>query len=139
MAENQERQDSLSRFAPISRRRVQVPPRTDDMPVSPAIVPKHTDTYESGHIDDNVLKKEVEPEVKRSSFRMDAAVLDALHDLARKNGISREVLIESMFEHLRNRPEELAQVIEQAQGRHRLRQEWANRKRAQSMMDKFGS
>lgn len=77
-------------------------------------------------------------EVKRSTFRLEVGLIGRLHRLCQDNGISREVMIESMFEYMEQDPEALNQVIRVAKSKNIHRQQIANRKRAKAMIEKFG-
>ncbi len=79
-----------------------------------------------------------EPPTKRSTFRLEADLIERLHSFCRHQGLSREVLIEAMYEYMEVNPEALAQVVENASQKHDHRQQLANRKRAEAMMSKFG-
>lgn len=92
---------------------------------------RHIDIQTSRPLDD-------EPLTKRSTFRLDADLIERLHNFCRHQGLSREVLIEAMYEYMEANPEALAQVVENASQKHDHRQQLANRKRAEAMMSKFG-
>ncbi|MEP0909125.1 hypothetical protein NC969_26740 [Leptolyngbya subtilissima ST-M1] len=94
---------------------------------------RHTDIQASRHIE-----IESEPPTKRSTFRLEADLIERLHTFCRHQGLSREVLIEAMYEYMEANPEALAQVVENASQKHDNRQQLANRKRAEAMMSKFG-
>ena len=79
-----------------------------------------------------------ELEVKRSTFRLEVGLIGRLHRLCQDNGISREVMVESMFEYVEQNSEALHQVMEVAKAKNDCRQQIANRKRAKSMIEKFG-
>lgn len=96
-----------------------------------AEVSRHIDIQASRPLDD-------EPPTKRSTFRLDADLIERLHTFCRHQGLSREVLIEAMYEYMEANPEALAQVVENASQKHDHRQQLANRKRAEAMMSKFG-
>ncbi len=103
---------------------------------------RHTDIAESSadvlksrHIE---VEAQPELEVKRSTFRLEVGLINRLHQHCKENGISREVLIESMFEYMEANPGAMAQVMTVAEEKNAHRQQLANRKRAQAMMDKFG-
>jgi len=96
-----------------------------------AEVSRHIDIQASRPLDD-------EPLTKRSTFRLDADLIERLHNFCRHQGLSREVLIEAMYEYMEANPEALAQVVENASQKHDHRQQLANRKRAEAMMSKFG-
>lgn len=92
---------------------------------------RHTDIQTSRLLDD-------EPPTKRSTFRLDANLIERLHNFCRHQGLSREVLIEAMYEYMEANPEALTQVVENASQKHDQRQQLANRKRAEAMISKFG-
>lgn len=75
---------------------------------------------------------------KQSTMRLEQGVSDRLQDICRDNGISREVLIEAMFEHCEAEPAVLKGVLAEAKRKNEHRQQIANQRRAQSMMKRFG-
>jgi hypothetical protein len=77
-------------------------------------------------------------ETKQSTLRLEAKVSDHLQTLCREQGICREVLIEAMFEYCQTHPKVLSAVLTKAKDKNDYRQEIANRRRAKSMMEKFG-
>jgi chemotaxis protein histidine kinase CheA len=79
-----------------------------------------------------------ELETKQSTLRLEAKLSDRLQALCREQGICREVLIEAMFEYCEENSEVLSGVLAQAGEKNDYRQEIANRRRAKSMMEKFG-
>lgn len=99
----------------------------------------NADTSKSRHTD---LKTSTGPETelqtKRSTFRMEAGLIDRLHAYCRHQNISREVFIEAMFEFMESHPDAMDQVMDRASEKHEYRQQLANRKRAEAMMEKFG-
>lgn len=107
----------------------QMPEHTGDGGV--AKISRHIDIQTSRLLDG-------EPPTKRSTFRLDADLIERLHNFCRHQGLSREVLIEAMYEYMEANPEALAQVVENASQKHDHRQQLANRKRAEAMMNKFG-
>ena len=76
--------------------------------------------------------------MKRSTFRLEVGLINRLHQHCKESSISREVLIESMFEYVEANPGAMAQVMEKAEEKNSLRQQLANRKRAQAMIERFG-
>lgn len=97
------------------------------------------DISESRHIDIGMPEStSAELLTKRSTFRLEVGLIDRLHSFCRRQGLSREVLIEAMFEYMEQHPEDLEQVVAEARIKHEHRQQLANRKRAESMMQKFG-
>jgi hypothetical protein len=79
-----------------------------------------------------------ELETKQSTLRLEAGVSDRLQTLCRENGICREVLVEALFEYAETNPKALNKVLTQAKEKNEHRQQIANRRRAKSMMEKFG-
>ena len=92
---------------------------------------RHTDIKTSATVEDEL-------KTKRSTFRLESALIDRLHSFCRTQGLSREVLIEAMFEYMEAHPESLNQVVAEATRKHEYRQQIANRKRAEAMIQKFG-
>lgn len=103
--------------------------RTDVQAIEPREVGRAVETLRP--LDD-------ESPTKRSTFRLDADLIERLHTFCRHQGLSREVLIEAMYEYMEAHPEALAQVVRNASQKHDHRQQQANRKRAEAMMSKFG-
>lgn len=77
-------------------------------------------------------------EVKRSTFRLEVGLISRLHRLCQDKGISREVMIESMFEYMEKNPAAMDQAVKEAEVKNARRQQIANRKRARAMIEKFG-
>jgi len=75
---------------------------------------------------------------KASTLRLEQSIATELTLLCKQEGISREVLVEAMFLYCQDSPGVLESVLEQAQARHLQRQEISNRKRAETMMKRFG-
>lgn len=101
--------------------------------------PEPQDTYNSRHTDIQTSKpQDAELQTKRSTFRLEAGLIDRLHNFCRSQGISREVLIEAMYEYMDENPEAMTRVMASASEKNKYRQQLANRKRAESMMNKFG-
>lgn len=75
---------------------------------------------------------------KQSTMRLEQGLSDRLQDLCRDNGLSREVLIEALFEYGESHPEIMEDVLAIARAKNEQRQQIANQKRAKSMMQKFG-
>lgn len=112
-----------------------VPTTTPEQTTAPA----SPDILESRHTDIETPKSpDDELQTKRSTFRMETNLIDRLHAFCRRQGLSREVLIEAMFEYMEAHPEAMGQVVADAGVKHDHRQQLANRKRAEAMMQKFG-
>lgn len=79
-----------------------------------------------------------ELKTKQSTLRLESKLSDRLQALCREQGICREVLIEAMFEYCEGNQKILSKVLAQAKEKNEYRQEIANRRRAKSMMEKYG-
>lgn len=77
-------------------------------------------------------------QTKQSTMRLEQGLSDRLQDLCRSHSISREVLIEAMFEYCESKPDVLDVVLAEAKQKNEHRLQVANLKRAKSMMEKFG-
>ncbi|NBD31388.1 MAG: CopG family transcriptional regulator [Cyanobacteria bacterium] len=75
---------------------------------------------------------------KPSTLRLEETIATELTLLCKREGISREVLVEAMFLYCQENPSALESVLEDARTRNEKRQEISNRKRAQTMMKRFG-
>ena len=80
-----------------------------------------------------------ELKTKQSTMRLEAGISDRLQEACRINGLSREVLIESLFLYCESDSQAWQTVITEAKRRADHRQQIANLRRAQSMMEKFGN
>jgi predicted DNA-binding protein len=76
---------------------------------------------------------------KQTTLRLEASLSQRLSEVCQNNGISREVLLEALFEHYSNDPEAWQAILAQAKRRGERRMQMANLKRAKSMMQRFGS
>lgn len=104
----------------------------ENSPVHSSILTsRHTDIQTSSLLDNPFP-------TKRSTFRLEADLIERLHTFCRRHGLSREVLIEAMYEYMEDHPEAMEQVAAQAQAKNEHRQQIANRKRAESMINRFG-
>lgn len=88
----------------------------------------------------STLPESVAPplQTKQTTMRLEQGLIDRLQDLCRDNGISREVLIEAMFEYCEADPTVLETILSKAKEKNEQRQQVANQKRAKSMMQRFG-
>ncbi len=75
---------------------------------------------------------------KQTTIRLEAKLLERVAKLCAKEGLSREVLFEALFEHYENDKEAWPSILEQAKEKAEFRLAIANHKRAKTMMDKFG-
>ncbi|MBW4558287.1 MAG: ribbon-helix-helix protein, CopG family [Trichormus sp. ATA11-4-KO1] len=76
--------------------------------------------------------------IKQSTIRLEAELSERLSEMCKINGISREVLIEALFEHYEADPQALQAILALAKVKGEQRMQIANMKRAQSMMQRFG-
>jgi predicted DNA-binding protein len=74
---------------------------------------------------------------KQSTLRLEASLSQRLSEVCQDNGLSREVLIEALFEHYSNDPEAWQVILAEAKRRGERRMQMANLKRAKSMMQRF--
>ncbi len=77
-------------------------------------------------------------QTKQTTMRLEQGLIDRLQDLCRDNSISREVMIEAMFEYCEAHSDILESVLLEAKEKNEQRQQVANQKRAKSMMQRFG-
>lgn len=75
---------------------------------------------------------------KQTTIRLESGLSDRLQETCRGSGISREVLIEAMFEYCEKDPKALRKVLKEALKKNDHRLQIANARRAQSMMQRFG-
>jgi predicted DNA binding protein len=99
---------------------------------------KSPDILESGNLETK-SPESVDIKTKKTTMRLDVGVSDRIQSLCKRHGISREVLIEAMFLHCEQENSVLEAVLSTAQERNEQRLSAANRKRAQTMIEKFGS
>ncbi|MCY7283483.1 MAG: hypothetical protein LH679_08550 [Cyanobacteria bacterium CAN_BIN43] len=112
--------------------------KNPDISESRTLEVKSPDILESGNL--GVKSSEsLDIKTKQTTMRLDAGVSDRLQSLCQRHGISREVLIEAMFLHCEQEDSVLETVLSTAQERNEQRLSAANRKRAQTMIEKFGS
>ena len=107
---------------------------------SPSQESPSIDTSISGQQDSQVSR--IEPEqllTKQTTLRLEAALSQRLSEVCQNNGISREVLLEALFEHYSNDPEAWQTILAAAKRRGERRMSVANIKRAKSMMQRFGN
>lgn len=96
----------------------------------------NTDISTSRHLEIEEARN-LEVETKQTTLRLEAGISDRLMAVTRSNGISREVLIEAMFEHYEASPQAWEEILADAKKRGELRMQLANKKRAKSMMQRF--
>ncbi|MFM8622330.1 MAG: hypothetical protein ACKOB3_03000 [Holophagaceae bacterium] len=124
-------EDALERLK--RRQRPTVPARNT------SLVPVSLDTQTPRYQEvDRPIDLDTEIQTRQSTMRLEIGISDRLSQMCRELGVSREVLIEALLVHFDGNPEIRAAVVSEAQSRHDQRVQLANRKRAQSMMEKFG-
>lgn len=82
--------------------------------------------------------EEAEVKTKQTTIRLETEVSNRLSEVCKSNSISREVLIEALFEYYETDPNAWNKIITQAKSKNEKRMRNANIKRAKSMMQKFG-
>jgi hypothetical protein len=113
-------------------------PKSPDISESKTLEAKSPDISKSGN-PETKSPESLDIKTKQTTMRLDAGVSDRLQGLCQRHGISREVLIEAMFLHCEQEVSVLKTVLSTAQERNEQRLSAANRKRAQTMIEKFGN
>ena len=119
--------DALERLK--QRQRPSVPTRDASLTSSSA------DISTSRYPESNTQEPEIK--TKQSTIRLEAELSHRLSEVCKSNGISREVLIEALFEHYESNPKAWDAIITLAKTKNDQRMRNANLKRAKSMMQKF--
>lgn len=116
-----------------------VPPRDTTLPASQnTVISGNPDTSIPRHLNSKKSKAD-EIQTKQTTMRLEKGISDRLQDLCQQHGLSREVLIEALLVQFDNNAQIQPAVLSDAQQRHERRLQSANRKRAQTMIDKFGA
>lgn len=76
-------------------------------------------------------------ETKQSTLRLETGLSKRLSEVCKANDISREVLLEALFEHYEADPEVQAAILAEAKRRAEYRMQVANIRRAKSMVQRF--
>lgn len=121
--------DALERLK--QRQRPSVPTR------DPSLTPGSLDISTSRHLESNTQPQDTEVKTKQSTIRLEAEISNRLSEVCKSHAISREVLIEALFEHYESDPDARDAIITQAKAKNDQRMKNANLKRAKSMMQKF--
>jgi hypothetical protein len=119
--------DALERLK--QRQRPSVPTRDASLTSSSPDI--STSRYQESNTQQPELK------TKQSTMRLEAELSHRLSEVCKSNGISREVLIEALFEHYELTPDAGDAIITLAKAKNDQRMKNANLKRAKSMMQKF--
>lgn len=121
--------DALERLK--KRQRPNVPAR------DASLASGSVDISTSGYLDIQQSTTQPELKTKQSTLRLEASLSERLSDVCQANGISREVLIEALFQHYENDSDAWQTILAEAKKRGDLRMQIANTKRARSMMQRF--
>lgn len=106
---------------------------------SSGVIAANLQAPEPPKLQKRALQEVEEPlRTKQSTLRLEQTVSERLQVVCRSQGICREVLIEAMFEYCENDKAVLQKVFVEAKVKNERRQQLANWKRAQSMMQRFG-
>ena len=108
-----------------------------DSAIGGIVGPVFEQVWKAGGYAVDVMKQEYN-KAEAETMRLEQGVSDRLQDICREHNISREVLIEAMFEHCEAEPAVLKAVVAEANRKNEHRQQIANQRRAQSMMKRFG-
>jgi len=131
--------DALDRIR--KKKRPAVPPREDEMKSystqEQVKVSQNQDTEIPSNLNTETSRYQ-DLKTKASTLRLEETIATELTQLCKEKGISREVVVEAMFLYCQNYPSVLEAVLKEAHCRHEQRQEISNRKRAQTMMKRFG-
>ncbi|AUT04601.1 hypothetical protein CLI64_29625 (plasmid) [Nostoc sp. CENA543] len=120
--------DALERLK--QRQRPSVPTR------DASLVSSSSDIQISGHQETKV-STHLEIKTKQSTIRLEAELSERLSEVCKANGLSREVLIEALFEHYEADPQAWQAILELAKAKGEQRMQNANKKRARSMIQRF--
>ena len=100
--------------------------------------PGSVDTSTSRYLDTQHSPKQPELlETKQSTLRLEAGLSERLSEVCKANGISREVLIEALFEYYEADQEAWQAILVEAKKRASYRMQVANMRRAKSMVQRF--
>lgn len=122
--------DALERLKKRSRPNVPIRDASLSSPSQDTSTPGYLDNPISGNPSEQLL-------TKPSTLRLEANLSQRLSEVCQDNSISREVLIEALFEHYSNDPEAWKAILASAKERGKRRMLLANLKRAKSMMQRF--
>ncbi len=125
--------DALDRLK--KRQRPSVPSR--DISIQDRV----PDTSIARYLESEVFTKPPldELKTKQSTIRPESAISERLQEVCRANGLSREVLIEALFNHYESDPETWQAILAEVKQKAEYRQKIANYRGAQSMMQQFES
>lgn len=84
------------------------------------------------------LEAKTSIQTKQTTMRLEVKLSERLSSICRANDLSREVFLEALFEHYEVDPDARDKILVEAKIKGQQRQNLANLKRAQSMMQRFG-
>ncbi|HEY9796086.1 MAG TPA: hypothetical protein V6D30_10625 [Leptolyngbyaceae cyanobacterium] len=122
--------DALERLKKRSRPNVTIRDVSLSSPSQDTSISRYLDSPISSNPPEQLL-------TKPSTLRLEANLSQRLSEVCQDNSISREVLIEALFEHYSNDPEAWQAILTEAKDRGKRRMLLANLKRAKSMMQRF--
>lgn len=90
------------------------------------------------NIEERKLGAKTSIQTKQTTMRLEVKVSERLSTICRANELSREVFLEALFEYYEVDPDAWNKILVEAKIKGEQRQNLANLKRAQSMMQRFG-
>ena len=90
------------------------------------------------NVEERKLGAKTSIQTKQTTMRLEVKVSERLSTICRANELSREVFLEALFEHYEIDPDAWNKILVEAKIKGEQRQNLANLKRAQSMMQRFG-
>ncbi len=90
------------------------------------------------NIEERKLGAKTSIQTKQTTMRLEVKVSERLSSICRANELSREVFLEALFEYYEADPDAWNKILVEAKIKGEQRQNLANLKRAQSMMQRFG-
>ncbi|WP_199192455.1 hypothetical protein [Chlorogloea sp. CCALA 695] len=90
------------------------------------------------NIEERKLGAKTSIQTKQTTMRLEVKVSERLSSICRANELSREVFLEALFEYYEVDPDAWNKILVEAKIKGEQRQNLANLKRAQSMMQRFG-
>lgn len=124
--------DALERLK--RRQRPSVPTRDAALEAS---TPMSPDTSISTQLEFKKAEVNLEIQTKQTTMRLEQNISNRLQELCRQYNVSREVFIEALLVHFDSDPQTQETVVTEALSRHEHRLQIANRKRAQTMVQKY--
>ncbi len=133
--------DAIDRLK--NRQRPSVPERDASLTSSPDVHEQSSPNIETTSSIDietsSRLELLVEIQTKKTTLRLEADLSERLFQTCRQQKLSREVFIEALFEYYEAHEEIRTEAINNAKKKADDRMLLANKKRARSMVDRFGT